>query len=120
MDIHQAIELGALTDEQINLSREYQESRLKSAEAKLKLDILLASNYLNDFRSAKKNLGYEMAILMMLEADESPETLQYYREYSIETGRYKGIERLLDAIATKISYAQSMMKYAVDGERTGK
>jgi len=117
MDIQQAVEIIALTNEQVDLSRKYFSSRLEASKAKISLDQLLASKYLKSFRADKPNVGYEMAMIMLMEVE--PMAVDLYKTWQYETATYKGIEKILDSMSTKISYYQSVMKYQLDGERNG-
>jgi hypothetical protein len=116
MDVQMALDAVKLTDELINQSMSYNLARIKSAEAKRDLDILLASKYLTAFRSIKSNLGYEMALLMLVEA-EGEVGRELYSTYLTETARYKGMERILDAVQAKVSFFQSIMKYELEGSK---
>lgn len=112
MDIHQAMEAVELTNEQIVKAKEYCEFREKAAKAKIALDVLLASKYLKAFRTEKKNVGYDMALLMLLEKE--PNLQQYYDDYHTFTAKYKGLEKVLDAMHSKVSFHQSIMKYELE------
>jgi hypothetical protein len=91
----------------IKLSQEYAESRYKSAEARVNFEILLVASML-EFRQERKGIGYEMACLRLMENNETAQTL--YREWKNNEARYKGLERLIKANETKISFGQSKIK----------
>jgi len=114
MDIQQATEYLKLTDEQIKIADKYYKARTKGGNAKKELDILLASKYLSEFRREKRNLGYEMALLMLIEKDTTAREI--YQNYLTSESEYKGLERLLDAYQSKISFLQSILKFQLKGE----
>lgn len=114
MDIETTVEQIKLTDEIIDLAKRYAGARLKSAKSKKDLDILLASKYLTTFRSEKPNLGLEMALLMLIEREREVATT-LYSDYLTATAEYKGLEEMLNAVKTKVSYMQSIMKYEIEG-----
>jgi hypothetical protein len=117
MDVKEATELLVDIEEQIKLSRQYFQNRIDAADAKVKLDQLLASNFLREFRAEKPNVGYEIALIMLME--KSTEAMDWYRIWGSCTAKYKGLEKILDSISTKISYVQSVMKFQLTGERNG-
>ena len=108
MDYHKALEIGELCDDEIKYSQTYKVHRILAAEAKVKIDIILASK-ITALRAKKSNLGYEMAIIMLMENNE--EIQDYYRLMVENTAKYKSLEKMIEAIKSKISYAQSVMKY---------
>lgn len=115
MDIQQAIEAVKLSDDLIEKAKMYYEARKASFEAKRDLDILLASKYLTSFRNIKRNLGYDMALLMLV--SEESEAKSLYETYLTKQAEYKGLEKILDAIQSKVSFMQSLMRYESDGEK---
>lgn len=116
MDIHKALELSKVADEQVEIAKQYEKARKKSGLAKTQLDLILTSK-LRELRSDKKNLGVEMAILMLMEEDAVARDL--YKEYMDEEAKYKGLERILDAYASKLITEQAIMKYQGRGETWG-
>ena len=108
MDIHQIPELIKLTDERIIKAREYKDYRFKAAQAKVDLDIMLAAE-LSEFRAKKSNVGYDMAILMLMEKDAHAADL--HRKYVENRAKYKALEKIIDAIQSKLSFHQSIMRY---------
>ena len=57
----------------------------------------------------------DMAISMLCET--SPEAEQLRAEEIRQTARYKGLEKLIEALSNEISYSQSVMKYIGKGEQ---
>lgn len=117
MDITTALEAMELTEDLSLKCIEYAKHREEAGNAKKDLDILLASKYLSDFRSVKKNLGYEMSILMLIEAE--PTARAIYATYITSEAKYKGLERIIDAYQSKLSFIQSVLKYQLKGEGNG-
>lgn len=116
MDIEKAKELSDLATKQIENARLYRESREKSGIAKSQLYILLTAK-LKELRGNKKNLGVEMAVLMLME--ESHVAKDLYKEWTEQESRYKSLEKIIEAYASKISLEQSIMKYLRHGEDFG-
>ena len=101
-------EYNQIIDEQIKLSREYALYREAAARAKQSLDILLAASFAS-FRKEKSNLGYEAALIMLMEDNE--EAMILYKELKENEAKYKGLEKILEALQAKVSFGQSVMKY---------
>lgn len=116
MDIHEALKLKELADQQIDFAKQYMTAREQAGKAKSDLDILLASRFLS-IRTAKKNVGYEAALIMLMETDIVAQKL--YQTMTENTAKYKGLEKLIEALQSKISLAQSVMRYTVRGESYG-
>lgn len=116
MDIIQQKELSALCDKQIELAQKYADARKLATSAQIDLDILLVSS-LKSIRAEKPNVGYEMAIRILMESNTVAQKL--FAEMDKQTALYKGYERLIEAHQNKISALQSVMKYALKGERYG-
>lgn len=116
MDIHKALELSKLADHQIALSQEYAEEREKAGKAKCDLEIMLTAK-LGEIRKSKPNVGYDLAILMLIEIDFEAKFI--YQDMCLATSRYKGLEKLIEAHQSKISLEQSIMKYIGQGEKFG-
>lgn len=116
MDIYQAQEMVKLADELIKVSRMYEDSRDKAGKAKSSLDIILSTK-LDIIRESKPNIGYDMAMLMLINLDIS--CREMYKEMIEETSKYKGLERIIEALKTKISLGQSVMKYQVQNDGGG-
>lgn len=116
MDHIKAQELSKLADVQIQNATAYFEARRRAGDALSALDLMVAAS-LTDFRSKKKNLGIELARLMLIE--NNPSAQSFFKEWQEPEARYKGLEKLLEAYATKISLEQSIMKFIKEGERYG-
>lgn len=114
MDIYSAIDIAKLADENISYAQQYYEARKKSSIAKKNLDLILATK-LPELRKKRSNIGYEMALIHLLE-DGDMEIQHYYETFITETDHYKALERLIEAVKTKISFAQSVMKWVKENE----
>ena len=116
MDYIQAKSLSQIADKQVILAEEYESARRKSGKAESELKLILASK-LAELRGKKKNIGIEMAILMLLEDDKIARGL--YKEFTEQEAIYKGLEKLLDAYASKLITEQAIMKFIKTGEKWG-
>ena len=116
MDISNAYENLKLADELIETAKEYSQARERAGKAERELNIFLVGN-LSTIREKKPNIGYDMAVLMLLEIE--PEAKSIYTEYKHFESKYKGLEKILEAIKSKISLVQSQMKWQQSGEITG-
>ncbi len=116
MDIHEAMKLKKLSQEQTQRAREYMEARKKAAVAKTELLILLTAK-LPKIREKKKNAGMEMSLAILCEECEEAQAL--LSTELKETAQYKGLEKLMEALQSEISYSQSVMKYVDKGEKYG-
>lgn len=94
----------------------YKEAREKAGKAKAELDILLAANLLS-IRERKSNVGYEMALIMLVADNETAKDL--YKTMIEEKAKYKGLEQMIASLQSKISLAQSQMKFIERGEKLG-
>lgn len=108
MDIHKAKELSKFAHLLRDNAIKYAKYRVAAGTAKADLDILLAAE-LTDFRKQKKNLGYEMATLMLAENNQVAKDL--IKTVTVNTARYKSLERVIDSLQATISMEQSIMKY---------
>ncbi len=102
-------------DDLISRAESYLKFRRISTENQLKLEMVLSAK-LPKIRGIKANAGYDMSILMLLEdgfldAEQTLECRGYYNEWKKAESAYRGMEKILEATRTKISFAQSYMKY---------
>jgi len=121
MDIHKAIAHESDIDERIKLAKDYAKEREEAFKAKYKLDMLLVAN-LSEIRGKKSNVGYDMALLMLMEIDflkieDTNAVREYYKDYLYHTSRYKGLERILSSFESKTTFYQSLMRYQREGEK---
>lgn len=101
---------------QTDNAKKYSVARKEAGEAEANLKILLASK-INKMREDKKNLGIDMAILIL--CSECEESKNLYKEWITKEAIYKGLEKLIDATASKLIFEQSLMKFQHTGERFG-
>jgi hypothetical protein len=115
------VELLKLSDTRIDLARKYAIQRKKYGEVKSEIDILYASRLLA-LLEKKKNLGYDLGLLMLIsEEHEFGMTMlsTMYKDMIKHYNNYKAVEKMLDAIETKIMSIQSIMKYNRDCDTYG-
>lgn len=58
-----------------------------------------------------------MALLMLMEGNEAAQDL--YKTMVNEKAKYRGLEKMIESLQSKISLAQSQMKYIDKGEKYG-
>lgn len=116
MDITKANELSQIANHQMENAKSYADARVKAGKAEYSLKILLTSK-LKELRGNKKNLGIEMALLMLMEDNETARNL--YAEWMEWESKYKGLEKLLEAYASKLITEQAIMKRFTEGEKWG-
>lgn len=107
-------ELSGLASHQIKLAQDYATQRQLAGELKTQLELMLVAD-LEWIRAEKSNVGYEMAMLMLLERNKAAKLI--YQEFRQAESKYKGLEKLVDAHQSKISLEQSVMRYVSDGEK---
>lgn len=116
MDHVKAQELSKLASHQIELAERYATKRNEAGHFKTTLELMLTAE-LREILKVKKNAGYDMAMLLLLEV--APDARQIYQEYRRAEDDYKGLEKLIEAHQSKISVEQSIMKYIGQGEKYG-
>jgi len=119
-EIHEAMGQKELLDERIQLSRDYSKNRELAYQAKYNIEMLLVAN-LSRIRKEKPNVGYDMAILILMEdgfLDDVTAQIarEHYKNFTKHTSKYKGIEKILNAMDSKVSFSQSLMRYQRQGE----
>ena len=97
MEAHDLMEAVKRLEE---LSEKYEHHRTLSAENKLKFDYILASK-LPEYFKLKKNIGYDTSRLLLL-SEGGEEERTYDRLYHENEARYKGLEKIIDAIREKV------------------
>ena len=116
MDYQKAMELSNLANEQVELAREYCKKREAAGNADKELGILLSAN-IKGILKRKAGAGYDMAVMMLMEENE--EAKKCYAVKMTNEARYKGLEKLIETLQSKISLEQSIMKYILRGEQYG-
>lgn len=115
MDYHTAKDYLPVLDNRIKLAEDYRKARTKAADAKYGLELMLVSS-LSRIREDKPNVGYDMAILMLLEPfflseDDMEVAQKFYQDMLKYTAEYKGLERMMGALESKVTFVQSLMRY---------
>jgi hypothetical protein len=116
MDEFTINDLRDLAKGQTERADEYCRARRAAGEAKVALDLLLTAA-LPGIRAEKRNVGMDMAYLMLIERQEAARG--YFEDWQKNEAAYKGLERLLDAYASRIMMELSILKRQADGERYG-
>jgi hypothetical protein len=111
MEMSEVLKAIELSDERLAKSKEYHHKIVAKAKAELWLKIRLAKNYLKGFRATKKNLGMDMAMLMMIEADETGETDNAFSDFTLNEAECKGLEQVLKAFDGRLMLYQSIMRW---------
>lgn len=116
MDHINAIKLKEHAEKQIELADEYAETREQAGQMECALELMVADN-LEMIRFEKPNVGYDMAILMLIEKDLTARNI--FEQWKKLTSKYKGLEKKIEARQSYVQYNQSLMKYIKDGEKYG-
>lgn len=114
MDPQALQELGVFAREQIAIADEYAILREKAGKLECSLE-LMVSERLEWYRAEKSNLGYSMAVLMLIA--ENQEAAGIFKVWKETEAQYKGLEKKIEARQSLISYQQSVMKYVLAGEK---
>ena len=104
----------------VRISEEYLVKRRECADNKIRLENILTA-VLPKIRAIKSSVGYDMSFLILLEEgfmaeEQRKECYGYYRHWKTAEAHYKGLEKIMDALRTKISFAQSYMKYIEEND----
>jgi len=100
-------DLKELNDTHIEMAQKYALYRTRYGKAKSELDVILASK-ISGLIAQKKNIGYEMGLIMI--SDTGP-LKGLYKEMVEAQNNYKGLERILTAVESKIMSIMGIMKY---------
>lgn len=100
-------ELSQLSADQAKLARRYAAERNAYGEASWEVMVLLVPHQAEDhYRKA----AYEKQLVMLL--GDCPEAAEPVKRLTLAQQRYKGLEKMLDQKAARISSLQSLMRYA--------
>ena len=99
--------LITLSIELVKTAWDYFATRKAFAEAKIYLDLQVALRG-KELRNIRSNIGYDMALITLVELDIKNKP--YYEEYVRGQNRYKGLEKVLNAVSSRISLGQSIIK----------
>ena len=103
------VDLKELTDRRIELANKYATERKNYGESKAEIDIIFAGRILK-LTEKKKNLGYDMGLIMLM-AEEGEYFQAIYKKLITSLNNYKALERMIDAIESKIMANQSLMRF---------
>lgn len=110
IDYADTSEVQKMANELVSYAKKYAEARNKASEAKYNLNIILANN-INVLREKKSNIGYETALIMLM--DLVPESRTYYKDLMFWEAKYKGLERIQESMNSQLILAMSLIKNTV-------
>lgn len=108
LDINDTNKAYGLSIQLVKYAHDYHNEKIKSANAKHSLDIMLASE-MPKLSAGRKVLGAETAMLLFL-GTASEETRQIYNTYITSKAKSDGLEKILSALETQISLFQSICR----------
>lgn len=100
--------LRDLADELRKFSHDYATARKLFALNKMNFELILATHQA-EFRKIKRNAGYDVMVLMLLEKND-PEINEYYRLWKENEARYKASEKVMDAIREKLNVEKIIVR----------
>ena len=112
IDIKEQQRLNEILVQNSKNAQEYANARELCAKAKYKIDVLIGAKYLEN--ELNNRVAYDKAFIIV--ACESEENKAIYREFIEHQSRYKGLEKIIEANADQVRWAQSKMKYIVENE----
>lgn len=98
--------LQGIADKYMKYSKQYFNARVEYSGLRKFVTVETAKR-LPEFRKEKPNIGHQMAELMTLDTKEMQDK---YGEMIEAENLYKGLERVMNAYATRISLGQSLIK----------
>lgn len=101
-------DLLKLSDDLHKMSLEYAQVRNECYKNKLSLDLILASR-LAQLQKEKRNAGIDVLRLMLIATDEK-EVRDYYTNWQNLEAKYKGLEKIIDAIQEKINVRKLLVR----------
>ena len=107
-------ELEELTVRRVDLANKYAVERKAYGEAKAEIDIIFAGKIIS-MTEKKKNLGYEMGLILLM-AQEGEYFRELYKKLITHLNNYKALERMIDAVESKIMTKQSIMRFYRDND----
>lgn len=105
-------ELTSLSNELIKVSERYNQERMKAANCRRTLYVLLAQKQ-NEARYKSAALDRQL-LLLLSDSNQDPDIKLVYEELLLSEESYKGLEKIINAYQTKISALQSLMKWGRD------
>lgn len=116
MDVQDIKMVREIAQEQQDYSKKYAEIRNKASISKTALELILVKR-LKEVRISKPNIGIEMAYLMLMEMDSNAREL--YTIWKESEAEYKGLEKMIEAYASRLMLEMHLNKWQQVGERTG-
>jgi hypothetical protein len=110
-------EIIDITSKRIDLANKYAKERKEYGLAKSEIDILLAAKIIK-LTETKKNLGYEIGLIMLM-AEGGIDVITVYKSMVQHYNNFKAIERMLDAMDSKVMGIQSIMRFNRENEHKG-
>lgn len=107
-------EILRLSEDMLQQSKNYSKARKESAISFSIIKLELAKAY-SELKGDKKIFGYDLALIMLRE-NANDELLNHFKIYEEKEAEYKGLEKILEALKTRIMAIQSVMKYDLQGE----
>jgi hypothetical protein len=108
IDIHDVQKVLKDGQNLLKLAVEYRIAKERSAEAKYMLDLSLSES-MSVLRGKKNNLGYETAVILLLEI-ATDGIKESYGDYLKSKATAEGLEKVISALQTQISLFQSITK----------
>ena len=102
-------ELRELTDRRIDLANKYAVERKAYGETKSEIDIIYAAHILR-LTEKRKVLGYETGLILLM-AEEGDYFKELYIKMIGSYNNYKAIEKMIEAVESKIMSMQSVMRF---------
>ena len=115
MDKEQLAHIDLIAQQNSVNALKYGEARQKFAEAKYELDVMVGAKYLKG--EIDNKMAYEKALLFI--ACEDWQSREIYQKMLKYENIYKGLEKVIEANGDQIRWAQSKLKYTVEGEKYG-
>ena len=105
MEITDRQELLSFVDNINHWAKVYESERVTSAKAKSSLILIMAAE-LDDIKAFKSNFSFDTAIMFLLKDFTKPihqEIQSKYNSYLISEAKYKGAEKICEALTEKIN-----------------
>lgn len=97
-----------LSDELHKQSIEYSNLLEKATKNKVSLDLILASR-LAELQKVKRNAGIDVLRLMLISSGED-EVVGYFNNWQTYEAKYKGLEKIIDALQEKINVRKLLIR----------
>lgn len=114
MDVYDFIKDRDLAETNINNGVLFEEVVIKAAKANAILDLKLAERISHYIEKKGKNIGKDMALILLLEEaidKNDVELMSVYSDAKNLDARAEGLKRQIETVRDKLTYNQSLMKY---------